>query len=149
MEKLDKRLVEFIIMHHSNRVFDCPVFIKMRHKFLRGWSDTGYHFIIGNGVLSKNGKIYNGRSVDFVGAHAYGYNPKSIGVCLIGNFDKVKPTFKQYRSLISLLKILKSDYNIQTKNIISHNETKNCLKTCPGKFFPIKRVRKLLGMPIE
>lgn len=148
MEKIDKKLVEFIIIHHSNKIFDCPFFIKLRHKFLRGWDDTGYHFVIGNGIFSKNGKIYNGRSIDFIGAHSYGYNTKSIGVCLIGNFDKVNPTFKQYASLASLIEILKKDYNIQTKNIINHNETENCLKTCPGKFFSIKRLHQLLGMPI-
>lgn len=142
MEQIKKEDVEFIIIHHSNRIIDCPLFIKIRHKYLRGWDDTGYHFIIGNGIFTKNGKIYKGRPTKFVGAHSYGYNQKSIGICLIGDLDQTKPTFRQYRSLIRLIVILKKQFPIKT--ILSHNETEGCIKTCPGKLFDITRIRKIL-----
>lgn len=143
MEKLRKEMVEFIIIHHSNRTFDCPFFIKLRHKLLRGWSDTGYHFIIGNGI-TKDGQIYNARPIDYVGAHAYGYNTKSIGICIIGNFDCSTPSFRQYRSLIKLILSLKEEYKIKSENVLGHNETSLCEKTCPGKRISIQRIRKLL-----
>lgn len=142
MEKLEKELIEFIIIHHSNKIFDCPFFIKLRHKFIRGWEDTGYHFIIGNGVLTKDGKVYKGRPVNFVGAHAYGYNKISIGICLIGNFDRYKPTFKQYRSLIKLINEIRENY--RAKKVLGHNETEECQKTCPGTLFPLIQLKKLI-----
>lgn len=137
-------MVEFIIIHHSNRTFDCPLFIKLRHKFIRRWSDTGYHFIIGNKVMIKNGKVYKARPTDYVGAHSYGYNKKSLGICLIGNFDCCTPTFKQYRSLIRLIKFLKEEYKISSENVLGHNETSGCEKTCPGNLVPMERIRKLI-----
>ncbi len=143
MEQLEKDAVEYIVLHHSERSHDSPFFIKLRHKYFRNWSDTGYHFIIGNGIYSKNGKIYSARPVHFVGAHTFGYNQKSIGICLIGNFDYSEPSFKQYRSLIRLIIQLKLEFK-NIKAIIAHNEAKDCKKTCPGKLFPTERFNKLI-----
>jgi N-acetylmuramoyl-L-alanine amidase len=39
----------------------------------------GYHYVIG-----RNGAVFAGRHVDEIGAHAMGYNQKSIGICLVG-----------------------------------------------------------------
>lgn len=149
MDILDSNSVEYIVIHHSNRFFDSPLFIRMRHKFLRGWDDTGYHYMIGNGILCGDGIVYEGRSTDYVGAHSYGYNNKSIGVCLIGNYDRAKPTYRQYRALLALLESLQLKYTVPVVNVLSHNETSSCEKTCPGKLFPIKRLRQILQMLIE
>ncbi len=142
MDELEVANVEYIIIHHSSRNFDCPLFIKLRHKYLRGWSDTGYHFIIGNGILCKDGEVYRARSTKYVGAHAYGYNKKSIGICLIGNFDSNTPTDKQYQSLISLIRSLQIDFKIN--KVIGHIETGLSKKSCPGKYFFLDRFRSLL-----
>jgi hypothetical protein len=70
----------------------------------RDWSDIGYHF-----VIDQHGVIYEGRWARayaagetitgedgrgnlVVGAHAYGINTGSLGVCLMGNFMDVQPT---------------------------------------------------------
>lgn len=49
----------------------------------RGWSGVGYH-----GVITRDGVFQQGRwmarDAVSVGAHAYGYNRVSVGVCLIG-----------------------------------------------------------------
>ena len=144
MDILKNEMVEYIIIHHSNKIFDHPLLIKLRHKFLRGWHDTGYHFIIGNGIFTKNGAIFSARPTKYVGAHALGYNKNSIGVCLIGNFDYCVPTFKQYRSLIRLLSFLKEKYHIPNDHILGHRETAECTKTCPGVFVVMDRIRRLV-----
>lgn len=51
------------------------------HMDIRGWNDIGYSFGIGG-----NGKIYTGRNFQVVAAHAPGYNNKSVGICLIGDW---------------------------------------------------------------
>lgn len=38
-------------------------------------------------AIGGDGKIYEGRGFDTVGAHAYAYNNRSIGVVLIGNWN--------------------------------------------------------------
>lgn len=48
----------------------------------RGWSGIGYHY-----VIKKDGTIESGRAEEKIGAHAYGYNKHSIGICLIGGLD--------------------------------------------------------------
>ena len=75
--------------------------------------------------LIKNGKIYAGRSEDFEGAHALGYNRNSLGICLIGNFDKIVPSEKQFETLFSLLEEKIKQYNVSIKNVRGHNEFLN------------------------
>lgn len=49
----------------------------------RGFSDIGYHIIV-----HLDGSIELGRPIDQAGAHAKGYNYRSIGACYVGGFDK-------------------------------------------------------------
>ena len=143
MEKLEK--VEYIIVHHSRRTYDCHTFIKIRHRFLRGWEDTGYHLLIGNKICGE-GKISSGRSLEYQGAHAFGYNRNSIGVCVVGDYDKNEPTLKQFSALIELLKDLCKKYNVPYDNVIGHNEIPGCIKTCPGKNINMHDVRKFIKL---
>lgn len=39
----------------------------------------GYHY-----VIARDGTVFSGRHVDEVGAHAVGWNRRSIGICLVG-----------------------------------------------------------------
>lgn len=49
----------------------------------RGWHCIGYHF-----VIDLDGTVELGRAVRDVGAHVYGYNKNSIGICYIGGLDR-------------------------------------------------------------
>lgn len=49
----------------------------------KGWSQCGYHF-----VIRRDGMVEGGRPVRMIGAHAYGYNRVSLGVCLVGGLDE-------------------------------------------------------------
>lgn len=48
--------------------------------------DIGYHFIIGG-----DGKVYEGRPWYKVGAHTKYHNKFSLGIALIGDYDKDCP----------------------------------------------------------
>ena len=48
----------------------------------KGWAGIGYHF-----VIDLDGTIEQGRPINQVGAHCYGHNKNSIGVCYIGGLD--------------------------------------------------------------
>lgn len=124
---------EFIIIHHTERNNDFPVFVRWRHKFLRKWDDIGYHYLIGNTrPFTKDGKLYFGRPENMHGAHAQGYNYNSIGICLIGNFDKKFPSEKQMNTLVTLIREKIWQYNIPVKNVLGHNELPDIKKSCPG-----------------
>ena len=116
--------VKFIIVHCSDttctRINNASHIHAMHLDF--GWDGIGYHKVIG-----RNGKIENGRPEYWIGAHAYGFNDKSLGVCLIGksNFTKI-----QFESLYRVLKDWKLQY--QNVDIIGHRDTENTQKTCPN-----------------
>jgi N-acetylmuramoyl-L-alanine amidase len=72
----------------------------------KGWTDVGYHYVIG-----LRGELWLGRDVDIQGAHcaAGGHNRKSIGVCYIGGVARDGKTPKDTRTpeqKATLLKLL-------------------------------------------
>ncbi len=88
------------------------------HTFTREWWDIGYNYIIW-----PLGSIYEGRAwwPDAVWAHASWNNTESIGIALIGNFDKEQPTSGQLTSLNKLLVALGKKYTINPmKDVIYH-----------------------------
>jgi N-acetylmuramoyl-L-alanine amidase len=87
-----------------------------------GWDGIGYHKII-----TRSGKIENGRPEYWIGAHVKGKNEISLGVCLIG---RNKFTKKQYLALERVLKKWKSLY--PRAKVVGHRDTGNTDKTCPN-----------------
>ena len=76
------------------------------------------------------------------GAHVKGYNTKSIGICLAGNFDVTLPTTEQTESLAELIKQLKKKHNIKIENISPHRD--KAAKTCYGSRLSDDWARNLL-----
>ena len=129
------RRIDRIIIHCSatNPEQDfCAADIDNWHK-ARGWSGIGYHY-----VIKLDGTIEKGRDVSKAGAHAFGYNKRSIGVCYIGGVDMDgKPsdtrTEEQKRAMDIFIQMLKNDYLGAT--VHGHNEFSN--KACPS--FNVKK----------
>jgi len=48
----------------------------------KGWAKIGYH-----NVIRRNGALEHGRDLAEIGAHAYGFNRDSLGICMIGGVD--------------------------------------------------------------
>ncbi|OUU23016.1 MAG: hypothetical protein CBC13_06660 [Planctomycetia bacterium TMED53] len=119
-------------------------YLKILQKYCQntlGWGDIGYHYLI-----SKDGRVWEGRPMKFQGAHAGNntLNRGNIGIALIGNFNKVKPSTAQIRSLQNLLGTLCVVYDISPSKIHGHSHLKP--SDCPGKHLnPVLRelVRKL------
>ena len=134
-EKLQLRhqdATQYIILHHSE-VLGPHSIEEVHHWHLnKGWAGCGYHFFI-----RKNGEIYVGRPIDTVGAHTYGHNNESIGVCFEGDFNKEKMGEKQLTASIMLLSLLSLAYdNIPLCPHSQFNKSKNC----PGKNFAFERL---------
>lgn len=117
-----------IIIHHTAVKGDLSAKdIHLSHLKI-GYAGIGYHF-----VIRKNGSIERGRPVWSIGAHAYGCNSNSIGVCLSGNFEIETPTTFQIESAALLIANLCNDFNIliNRQNIKGHCEVDST--ACPGK----------------
>lgn len=95
--------------------------IRQWHK-KRGWRDIGYHY-----VIRRNGIVEAGRPVEQTGAHVKGRNRNSIGICLIGGYNKdnTTPSFtqKQYNSLFKLINKLRDKYDIDYAAVGGHRDT--------------------------
>jgi N-acetyl-anhydromuramyl-L-alanine amidase AmpD len=92
----------------------------------------GYHFFI-----NFSGYIERGRPIHKIGAHCYGYNKTSIGICLAG-LKLSDFTQKQFNAAQLLLTHLTQIYPAAT--IHPHNKF-NPNKTCP--VFPIQNITPL------
>jgi N-acetylmuramoyl-L-alanine amidase len=124
---------EYIIVHHTGGTDADPLadtsyhtleIVDAYHKSL-GWNGIGYNWFV-----EKTGLLRKGRDEKLTGAHTIGYNNKSIGICLAGNFDATFPTTKQIETLKKLLEDKSLEYGITIDKIVPHR--KFAKKTCYG-----------------
>ena len=125
-----------IILHHRAGNGDVES-IDRTHKG-NGWTCIGYHFYV-----RKDGSIDRGRQEDTVGAHAYGSNSTSIGICAEGNFETDIMGDAQKQAIIELVNYLKNKYGI-TK-VIRHKDVN--ATACPGRNYPFDEI--VNGKPQE
>lgn len=116
-------------------------------KVIPPWKAVGYQF----GIDKVNDKlqVYAGREIGEVGAHAVGFNAKSIGICLIGNYDPAPPDVDRLFVLSSLCRQLQREFKIPRECVIGHRDTFTLLgepvqKSCPGNSFDLKVFRERL-----
>lgn len=136
--------IKKIVIHCSDSAFGNALLIDQWHK-QRGWSGIGYHRVVLNGYPedSKNywnhldGDISPGRPLDTdfhlknneIGAHAYGFNRESVGICLIGKPGLFSP--RQLASTKALAKEFLRKFDLPISAVVGHYEL-DSRKTCPG-----------------
>lgn len=128
-----------IIIHHSLTKDSGTVSWGAIHRYhtqMLGWSDIGYHFGIER--VQDKIQVLMGRMPDRQGAHTRGHNINSIGICFVGNYDKVQVPQDMWEKGIQLVRYLKRVYNIS--EVKGHNEYS--YKSCPGKNFDMERFRR-------
>jgi len=123
---------EGVVLHHA-AAKSCTAEDVHRWHLANGWAGIGYHFFV-----RKDGSIYRGRPIDTVGAHTYGENSETVGICFEGNFEEEEMPEKQVSSGIELVSWLLELYPQITKisKHMDHNAT-----ACPGKNFPFDRIK--------
>ncbi len=93
----------------------------------RNFGDIGYHFLI-----DFSGQVWEGRSLAYWGAHVSGHNEENIGIVLLGNYERQRPSQPQLRSMVQLSHVLRGHYGIRRGNIFGHIDLGQTL--CPGKY---------------
>lgn len=120
-----------IILHHAAAKKCSAMDIHTWH-LGNGWSGIGYHFLV-----RKDGTVYRGRPEDTVGAHTYGKNYDSIGICFEGNFENEAMGNVQREAGTELVTYLMNKYPGITA-IYRHKDFN--ATACPGKNFPFDRI---------
>ena len=93
----------------------------------QGYGDVGSHFLI-----DPRGRVYEGRSLQWQGAHAHGdNNVGTIGVCLLGNFVVERPKEPALDALQKLTDDLTRQYGIPKNRVYAHQDLRPT--ECPGQ----------------
>jgi hypothetical protein len=143
--RAEKRQWLYIVIHHSASPAGSLAVIDREHKE-KGWDGCGYHFVIGNGTNSGDGRVEPSYrwQIQKWGAHAKTpdnqFNEHGIGICLVGNFDIDRPTPAQMQSLNKLVSYLMRTYHVPANRVLGHRETKPT--DCPGRNLSIAGVRR-------
>jgi N-acetylmuramoyl-L-alanine amidase len=125
----------YVIIHSSNttpvQILDVKDLDTEHRK--KGLLSCAYHY-----VIKRDGTVQEGRDILLSGVHIEGNpditNKNSIGVCLIGgkSLKNGTPdcnyTFKQYTSLVSLIKELKDKYTV---SVLGHRDVEKST-LCPN-----------------
>jgi N-acetyl-anhydromuramyl-L-alanine amidase AmpD len=127
----------YIVIHHSATDTGSAAMFDAWHR-KKGWDGLAYDFVIGNGTGSADGAVevgYRWREQKR-GAHAGNdlMNIEGIGICLVGDFTKTRPSAAQMHSLSRLCNFLSVYCGIPRESFRLHGDVRNT--TCPGPLFP-------------
>lgn len=128
-----------IIIHHSASE-DGDYFNWQELRFYhisRGWQDIGYHFGIDR--INEREEILIGRMPTMHGSHCPGWNKKSIGICLIGNFSKASPSVYKIEKAAELVAWLVNVYGFKVEDVEPHRKYK--ATECPGLYFDMEEFK--------
>ena len=133
------RDITSIIVHCSDTYPDMDIgaeAIRKWHVNERGFSDIGYHYIIRrDGTLETGRDLDNDGNIDEeIGAHAYGFNANSLGICMVGGKGRkdggpeANFTMAQYHTLVQLINKLRAAHN--NPKLLGHRDVS--YKPCPS-----------------
>lgn len=139
------RQITEIVVHHSDTSKDLTL-----EKAVKSFNDNHYRrlykpykqplsgvdgsdYIAYHILIDKDGKERRTRLDKKVGYHASNLdaNNRSVGICLIGDFDTEPPTTAQLRTLERIIAEYKAKYSIE--KVSGHRHYAK--KSCPGNFF--------------
>lgn len=141
-----------IIVHHSLTKDGSTVSwqaIRKYHTETLGWNDIGYHG--GLELIGDRYEILLGRMPTEPGAHCkeQGMNYRSLGVCVVGNFDN-QPEVDMLISmgglnlLVRYVRALCDVHHIAPSEVRRHHDFAP-YKSCPGTLFPWNQLVAAIG----
>jgi N-acetylmuramoyl-L-alanine amidase len=147
-----RRRWQFIVVHNSGtRQGNARAFDYYHRNVRRMRNGLAYHFVIGNGTSSGNGQIEVGdrwrRQINGGHVHSDYLNNISLGICLVGDFNRDQPTRAQLESCEELIRYLRERCGkVGMRSIIvrPHREMNppRWATDCPGDDFPYSWFRR-------
>lgn len=144
------RKINEVVVHHTwspassdYRGIETVRGVRRYHMNVRGWSDNGYHVMIG-----PDGRIFLCRPLERAGAHVSGRNANTIGISVIANFDREEPSeHGGTRVAHEVAAALLERFGLETSAIRFHREF--AAKTCPGTKLSLSEFRRGVGAVLE
>ena len=93
----------------------------------RGWADIGYHF-----AIDPAGRVWEGRPLDLQGAHVKHHNAHNLGVLVMGNYERQRPSEATVRGLESFVAAQLAAFGVDPAEVRTHREL--AATACPGRF---------------
>ena len=143
---------QFIVVHNSGtRQGNARVFDYYHRHVRRMQNGLAYHFVIGNGTSTGNGQIEVGdrwrRQINGGHVHSDYLNNISLGICLVGDFNRDQPTRAQLDACEELIRYLRERCGKTERGTIPvkpHREINppRWPTDCPGDDFPYSWFRR-------
>jgi hypothetical protein len=147
-----RRRWQFIVVHNSGtRQGNARVFDYYHRHVRRMQNGLAYHFVIGNGTSTGNGQVEVGdrwrRQINGGHVHSDYLNNISLGICLVGDFNRDQPTRAQLDACEELIRYLRERCGKTDKGTIPvrpHREMNppRWPTDCPGDDFPYSWFRR-------
>ena len=139
---------KYIVVHNSGTASGNAKIFNYYHLNVRGMENgLAYHFVIGNGTDSGDGEIEVGarwrRQIQGGHVASSEMNEIAIGICLVGDFNKTRPTRRQIASLVELVNYLNQRFSRPRFKV--HREINIKPTDCPGRYFPVDAMHRLFG----
>ena len=141
----------YIVVHNSGtRQGNAKAFEYYHKRVRRMQNGLAYHFVIGNGTSSGDGEIELGnrwiRQINGGHVHSDHLNNISLGICLVGDFNRQVPTRRELDSLEELIRYLRmrvGKTDRQWAIVKAHREINppRWPTDCPGDRFPYSWLR--------
>lgn len=128
--------IKSIAIHHSATTSGTPAAFA-RYHVGQNWPGISYHY-----VIDKLGRIYKCNPLTAVAYHVGDSNVESIGVCLVGDFNKERPTPAQLQALRFLLREIQAGFGNRLKVKRHQDYPGYSSKFCPGRLFPFEEFSK-------
>ena len=147
-----RRRWQFIVVHNSGtRQGNARVFDYYHRHVRRMQNGLAYHFVIGNGTSTGNGQIEVGdrwrRQINGGHVHSDYLNNISLGICLVGDFNRDQPTRAQLDACEELIRYLRDRCGKTERGTIPVKPHRDINPPrwptdCPGDAFPYSWFRR-------
>ncbi len=98
--------------------------IRVAHRS-RNFGDIGYHYLI-----DPAGRIWQGRPLEWQGAHVKATNQGNLGICMLGNYMIQRPSDTQVAALDRFVATQMQRYRVPVSKVYTHRELGPTV--CPG-----------------
>ena len=106
--------------------------IRRWHVEERGWSDIGYHYVVRRSGLVETGRDLDGDGdiEEETGAHVFGHNRGTLGICMVGGKPGCNFTAAQWQALSFLVTDICKRHGLTVADVYGHNDFDSG-KPCP------------------
>lgn len=89
------------------------------------FGDIGYHY-----VIDPAGRVWQGRTLQWQGAHVAKQNQGNLGICVLGNYQIQNPSDRSLETLDRFVGEQMATYRVPTSRVYTHRELAST--ACPG-----------------